>query len=97
MSAGCALSTIPAPTVSGCTFAEFNSALKMLQSSQQAQRKAAAKEVATARGHVEAQLGSAFTREEATAGCAELDDEEDHAGETSQGLNFTRHTLNHEG
>ncbi len=42
---------------------------------------AAARKVATARGHQEAQPGSAFTREEAAAGCADLDDEEDCAGE----------------
>ncbi|KAL0054533.1 hypothetical protein WJX82_010399 [Trebouxia sp. C0006] len=77
---GCALGSIPPPTVSGCTFAEFNYALKLLQSSQQAQRLAAAREVATTRGHKEAQLGSAFTREEAAAGCADLDDEEDCTG-----------------
>lgn len=80
--AGCTLGTIPAPTVSGCTFAEFNYALKLLQSSQQAQRLAAVRQMATTRGHKEAQLGSAFTREEAAAGCADLDDEEDCAGET---------------
>ncbi|KAA6428176.1 MAG: condensin-2 complex subunit H2 [Trebouxia sp. A1-2] len=77
---GCTLGTIPAPTVSGCTFAEFNYALKLLQSSQQAQRLAAVRQMATTRGHKEAQLGSAFTREEAAAGCADLDDEEDCAG-----------------
>ncbi len=79
--AGCAFGSIPPPQVSGCTFAEFNCALKMLQSSQQAQQVAAAREVATATSNKEAQLQSAFTREEATAGCAELDDEEDYAGE----------------
>lgn len=42
---------------------------------------AAARDMATARGHKEAQLRSAFTREEAAAGCADLDDEEDCAGE----------------
>ena len=80
--AGCTLGTIPLPTVSDCTFAEFNYALKLLQSSQQAQRLAAVREVATTRAHKEAQLGSAFTREEAAAGCADLDDEEDFASET---------------
>ena len=53
----------------------------MLQSSQQAQRLAAAREAATSRGTKESQLGSAFTREEAATGCAELDEEEDIAGE----------------
>ncbi|DBA99076.1 hypothetical protein WJX77_009045 [Trebouxia sp. C0004] len=73
---GCTLGSIPPPTVSGCTFAEFNYALKLLQSSRQAEPR----EVATTRGHKEAQLRSAFTREEAAAGCADLDDVEDFAG-----------------
>ena len=41
----------------------------------------AAREVATARAMTkESQLGSAFTREEAAAGCAELDDDDEEEG-----------------
>ena len=43
---------------------------------------AAVREVAIARGNTEAQLGSAFTWEEAAAGCADLDEEENCVGET---------------
>ena len=42
---------------------------------------ATAKEVATARGSKDLQLASAFTREEAAAGCADVDDEEDFQGQ----------------
>lgn len=52
---------------------------------------AAVREVATTRGHKEAQLGSAFTREEAAAGGADLDDEEDFAGETDSSALFACH------
>ncbi len=52
---------------------------------------AAAREVATTRGHKVAQLGSAFTREEAAAGCADLDDEEDCTGEADTWAVVTCH------
>ena len=71
---------IPAPSVSSCAFAEFNYALKQLQSNQQAKPAALAREAASGRGGKEPQLASAFTREEATAGCA-VDVEDDDAGE----------------
>lgn len=77
--AGHMLSTIPAPSLSSCAFAEFNYALKQLQSRQQARRAAPARLGAMGRGNKEPQLASAFTREEATAGCA-ADEEEDYAG-----------------
>ena len=69
------------PSLSSCAFAEFNYALKQLQSSQQAKRAAPARQAAMGRGNKEPQLASAFTREEAeaTAGCA-ADEEEDYAG-----------------
>ncbi|KAL3132422.1 hypothetical protein ABBQ32_008980 [Trebouxia sp. C0010 RCD-2024] len=78
------LSTIPAPSLSSCAFAEFNYALKQLQSRQQARRAAPARLGAMGRGNKEPQLASAFTREEATAGCA-ADEEEDYAGGYASG------------
>lgn len=74
--------TIPAPSVLSCAFAEFNYALKQLQSSQQTKRPAPAREAASSKDSKEPQLASAFTREEATAGCA-VDEEDDAAGESN--------------
>ena len=66
--------------MAGCTFAEFSYALKKLHSSQPTNQTKAAREL-TGRSNKEPQLASAFTREEAAAGCADLDDEEDFAGQ----------------
>lgn len=74
------MSIVPAPSVSSCAFAEFNYALRQLQSGQQAKWAAPARHAAMSRGNKELQLASAFTREEATAGCAH-DEEEDYTGE----------------
>ena len=71
--------TSSAPSVSSCAFAEFNYALKQLQSSQKGKQAAPAWEAASGRGSKELQLASAFTREEATAGCA-VDEDNDNAG-----------------
>ena len=72
--------TIPAPSVAGCAFAEFDYALKQRQSSQQAKRGANAQAAASSGGNKEPQLASAFTREEAVAGC-DVDEEDGDAGE----------------
>ena len=80
--------TIPAPSVSSCAFAEFNYALKQLQSSQQTKPAALARQAASSRASKEPQLGSAFTREEAAAGCA-VDEEDDDAGESNASVNWT--------
>ena len=78
--------TIPAPSVSSCAFAEFNYALKQLQSSYQTKPAALARQAASSRGNKEPQLASAFTREEAAAGCA-VDEEDDDAGESNTSAN----------
>lgn len=74
--------TIPAPSLAGCAFAEFDYALKQRQTSQQAKKSASAQAAASSRGSKEPQLASAFTREEAVAGC-DVDEEDDDAGDSN--------------
>lgn len=69
--------TLPIAAVKGCTFAEFNYALEALQNAQRTKRAQTAKQSSQAhRSQGEAELRSAFTREEAAAGCSDIDDED---------------------
>lgn len=81
-SAGGTTFTVPAPSLAGCAFAEFDYALKQRQSSQQAKRSANAQAAPSSRGNKEPQLASAFTREATLAGC-DVDEEDADAGENN--------------
>ena len=72
--------TVPPAAVKGCTYAEFNYVLDALNSAQRGKHAAAARDsgIVAHRAHQsEAQLRSAFTREDAAAGCADLDDQDE--------------------
>ena len=71
--------TVPEAAIKGCTYPEFDYALQALHNTQRAKHAQHAKQSKQLERHNkqqdEAELRSAFTREEAAAGCADIDDE----------------------